>query len=236
MGCTKSKAMEQQFKNSQFHQVELSMLKTGDLVLFGDNKTGTTKLTHLFSQCAWTHVGVVIYSPGLYPTHGPLLLEYAREHTDHLLDVSTATIVQAGTRLVDLDARLRKSTSDQIAFCKLQLPEQWRADPELVELKAQQVVADSTMRPLERKPTPLVFSGETYTALQRNLPSVSNSADLVVFALQQLEVFANNKPTDLSVGEFSSPTRVQGYLARGIGYAAPQPLKTTTLTTIRPTL
>lgn len=231
MGCVKSKQINEEYRVASMHNVNLSLLKTGDLIMFADNNTLGNRVTRIFTQSKWTHVGVVVHSPGLYPNHGPLLLESIRSHNDHLQDISTSTIVNSGVRLVDLDSRIRTSKSDDIAFCRLEGATQW--DAECKEIDAQKVIAELSMRPFEQSIAQLVFSAIDYTPFTHNKPDLSSvfCSELVAHALQRLEVLQKNEsPSEFTPADFVSKKKLARYLAQGYSYADPQPLKTTTVT------
>lgn len=231
MGCVKSKKVDLEYKTANLHSVNLSLLKTGDVILFADNKSIGNKLTRFFTHSVWTHVGIVVNSPGLYK-QGPMLFESNREYPDHLKDLSTSTIVPSGVRLVDLSTRINTSHSDEIAFCQLEMGENvW--DNEHTEINMQKVIADMSLRPYERKHTELIFSAIDLTPLTHNKPDLSSvfCSELVAYTLQRLEVLNKTESSnEFTPADFASNKKLSRYLETGFSYAEPQPLKTTTMT------
>lgn len=231
MGCMKSKPVDKEYKTANLHNVNLSLLKTGDVILFADNKSIGNKLTRLFTHSEWTHVGLVVNSPGLYENHGPMLFESNREYPDQLKDISTTTIIKGGVRLVDLDSRIRTSHSDEIAFCQLDMGDnEW--DNGQIEIEVQKVIAEMSMRPYEQKHLQLMFSAIDLTPFTHNKPDLSSvfCSELVAHTLQQLKVLSKiESSNEFTPANFASK-KLSRYLESGFSYAEPQPLKTTTVT------
>jgi len=229
MGCTKSKPLEHEFRTSSLHNINLRLLKTGDIILFADHDTVGSKITALFTHSKWTHVGIVVHSSGLYPNHGPLLFESCMNHHDGLKDLSSATIVKSGVRLVDLDSRIRTCQSDEISFCQLDRGEHiW--DPNAMELEVQGVISELSMRPYERRPTELAFSAIDFTSLTHNSPNLSSvfCSELVAHTLQQMKVLSPlESSNEFTPADFTSKKALKGQLENGYSYGKPQPLKTT---------
>ena len=232
MGCTKSKPAEREDKTAIIHNVNYDLLKTGDIILFADKKTTANKLTRLFASSQWTHVGVVVSSPGLYTQHDALLFESNQDYGDHLKDISSAVITTGGVRLVDLAARIRSCKSDEIAFCKLEMNTQ-RWNQETVEIDMQAVISELSQRTYERRPTPLLFSATDLTPLGPEVPDLSSIScgKLVAYTLEQLDVFIQaGSKNEFTPGDFASSKKLSEFLKSGYSYATPKPLKTTTKT------
>lgn len=106
MGSCTSKS--RQYGNmSKDGTVNVSSLKTGDLVFFTNNWSRSKIKRKYFAvnDRLWTTGGIVINHPELYPE--PMLLEYQKKYTDDfLIDSFTLQQKKSGVRLVSLIDRL----------------------------------------------------------------------------------------------------------------------------------
>lgn len=231
MGCTHS---QPEIVTANLHNVNLSLLKTGDIVLFSSRSTLGTRMIQRFTNSKWTHIGVVVNSPGLYPTRGPMLFESGNDYTDHLRDISTETIISSGVRLVDLSARIKCSKHDEIAFMSLSTGKlDW--DPNVIELKMQQVISELSMKPYEQRPIELFMSAIDWTSLTHNKPDLSSvfCSELVAVTLQHLCVLSDKESSNEYVpGDFVKATLTRELL-HSASYGVPKSIKTTVRTKYR---
>lgn len=233
MGCCRSKP-EDVRAVVEFFDVNTALLQTGDIILFSDTEKISGRLISFGTHSEWTHCGVVIHSPSLYPKHGPLLLESEMKYDDGLDDISTLTKRKEGVRLVDLSSRLQTSKHQKIAVLRLQRSTQPSAAEKLaqkesLQLAAQKVIADVSRSPYERKAKELVYSAVDLTPLTHNAPDMSSvfCSELVAYALQELEIINRSESANEFTPRDFLPARLARYLIPEISYAEPLLLKDT---------
>lgn len=211
---------------NHWENIPYDRLSTGDIVLFHNSCSIINKFIQLGTRSEWTHVGVIVHQVNLYPHRGPMLLETNRSFDDNLVDISTNTIVKAGSRVVDLRERLMLANDENISFFKLHGPPQ---NPEIQEVKVQRLMAEYTLLPYEKNLPELILSAIDFGRYTENKSNLSTQfcSELVAHFLQEMQILSRRLPPNEYVpGDFAKPQFKRSLVHRHT-YEGPYTWKTT---------
>jgi hypothetical protein len=189
MGCKGSKSENVNKKLPQLTGFNLNSLGSCDLVLFSAEDRWSQSIIRAATHSKWTHIGMVVHLPELYPEQGILLLESSSHYEDGLVDVLTGVVRTSGVRLVDLQARIQATAGREIACRKWQ--SSLNADNRITSLHVFDAIKQSSGKPYERSALQLSMS-----ALPVNQTPDESSlfcSELVAACLQKLRVLSGNK-------------------------------------------
>lgn len=190
MGCKSSKSSDVNRKIPQRTAFNLNSLGNCDLVLFSAEDRWSQSIIRAATHSKWTHVGMVVHLPELYPELGMLLLESSSHYGDGLVDVLTGVVRTSGVRLVDLQGRIQATTGREIA-CRKWSSTYAAHDERVTTLSMFDAIKQSSGKPYERSALQLSMS-----ALPVNQTPDESSlfcSELVAACLQKLLVISGKK-------------------------------------------
>ena len=87
--------------------LDLSSVKTGDIVLFSDRYWITSCLTRIGTRSRWTHCAMVVRIPGVFIPKNDLLIWEIANGIFSLFDYLSGKVSRGGSRVVSLQAKLK---------------------------------------------------------------------------------------------------------------------------------
>jgi len=193
MGCTSSKYNIDSSVLPRPTGYDMSRLSTGDLVFFAQTNTVAQSLIHVATRSKWTHVGLIIDLPTLYPKHSPMLFESCNNYEDDLTDVLTGETLKSGVRLVSLRDRLQLVRDREIAVRELVIDESFDLEnTDAIAIFG--VVASFCRKPYEKSKLQLSLSASPFN--QRQDESSLFCSELVAATLQRLSLMSSRKSSN----------------------------------------
>lgn len=193
MGCTSSKYSTDSSITPRQTGYDIQTLGTGDLVFFSQTNTVAQSLITVATRSKWTHVGLVIDLPTLYPTQSPLMLESCNNYEDDLVDLLSGETLKSGVRLVSLRDRLQLVRDREIAVRELEIDTNFNTD-HIDAVNIFGVVASFCRKPYEKSKLQLIMSASPFN--QRRDESSLFCSELVAAALQRLNLLNSRKSSN----------------------------------------
>lgn len=193
MGCKSSKYRVDESVKPLSTGYNLTQLSTGDVVLFSQTNTVAQSIIHMALRSKWTHVGIVIDLPSLYPRQSPMLLESCNNYEDDLVDILTGETITTGVRLVCLRDRIQSVQNREIAVRRLQFAESFNTEG-IDAVAVMGTVASFCGKPYEKSTLQIALSATPF-----NQPRDETSlfcSELVAAVLQQLRLMNSAKSSN----------------------------------------